>query len=80
MSGACIKKEFTKNTAIGEKSILNSAKRPETSTTKWLTTVDIWMQRSRQRKQLARLDKHLLEDIGLTKEMATKEIKKPFWK
>ncbi len=46
----------------------------------WFTLVNIWRQRSRQRKQLARLDQHLLKDIGLTKEMAAKEIAKPFWK
>jgi uncharacterized protein YjiS (DUF1127 family) len=80
MSGACIKKEFTQNIAICETNILNSAKRPETSTKKWLTTVNTWIQRSHQRKQLARLDKRLLEDIGLTEEIVAKEIAKPFWK
>ena len=43
-------------------------------------TVGIWMQRSQQRKHLALLDKHLLDDIGLTEEMVAKEIAKPFWK
>ncbi len=42
--------------------------------------VDIWVQRSRQRKQLAQLSQHLLDDIGLTEEMVAKEVAKPFWK
>ncbi len=43
-------------------------------------TVDIWIQRSRQRKQLSQLEPHLLKDIGLTEEMVAEEIAKPFWK
>ena len=45
-----------------------------------LKTLDTWAQRSRQRKQLAQLDKYLLEDVGLTDEMVRKEIAKPFWR
>jgi len=44
------------------------------------TTINIWIARSRQRKQLARLDDHLLKDIGYTRAQAQKEISKPFWK
>ena len=39
-----------------------------------------WANRSRQRKQLARLDVRLLADIGITSEQAKVEIAKPFWK
>jgi uncharacterized protein YjiS (DUF1127 family) len=42
-------------------------------------TVELWLQRSQQRKQLAQLDKYQLDDIGLTVEMAAKEASKPFW-
>ena len=39
-----------------------------------------WASRSRQRKQLARLDARMLADIGITAEQAKLEIAKPFWK
>ena len=39
-----------------------------------------WANRSRQRKQLARLDARLLADVGITQEQANVEIAKPFWK
>ena len=42
--------------------------------------LNLWMSRSRQRKQLAGLDNRMLEDIGLTQEQVLKEINKPFWK
>jgi uncharacterized protein YjiS (DUF1127 family) len=36
--------------------------------------------RSRQREALLRLDDHLLEDIGVTRQQANAEAAKPFWK
>jgi uncharacterized protein YjiS (DUF1127 family) len=36
--------------------------------------------RSRQRGALAELDDHLLEDIGITRQQASAEAAKPFWK
>ena len=42
--------------------------------------IRIWVARSRQRKQLARLDDHLLSDIGYTREQVQVEISKPFWR
>lgn len=42
--------------------------------------LNIWINRSRQRKQLGKLDDRLLKDIGLTREQAQIEISKPFWK
>ncbi len=39
-----------------------------------------WKAVSRQRKQLAKLDDHLLADIGLSREQVEIEIAKPFWK
>ena len=38
-----------------------------------------WIERSRQRNDLARLDAHLLRDIGVSREEARAEIEKPFW-
>ena len=45
-----------------------------------LKEIKIWMARSSQRKQLARLDDHLLKDIGYSRSQVEKEISKPFWK
>ena len=80
---------FTQSLSACGKTILNSNRRINSNkkiTKKssfqgnWFNTVAIWVQRSRQRKHLARLDQHLLDDIGLTQEMVVKEIAKPFWR
>jgi uncharacterized protein YjiS (DUF1127 family) len=39
-----------------------------------------WQERSRQRSMLARLDEHLLRDLGLTRADAEEEYGKPFWR
>jgi uncharacterized protein YjiS (DUF1127 family) len=39
-----------------------------------------WMERSRQRRALAKLDDRLLHDIGLTRDEARRECANPFWK
>ena len=39
-----------------------------------------WGQRHRQRCDLAELDDRLLDDIGVTRERAEKELRKPFWR
>jgi uncharacterized protein YjiS (DUF1127 family) len=33
----------------------------------------------RERRRLRQMDDHLLEDIGLTREVADREASKPFW-
>jgi uncharacterized protein YjiS (DUF1127 family) len=38
-----------------------------------------WRSRARQRESLAKLDDHLLADIGLTREIQLAECSKPFW-
>lgn len=43
-------------------------------------TVPEWLERSRQRRQLARLSDHMLRDIGLTRADAWAEAEKPFWR
>ncbi|MCW9053355.1 MAG: DUF1127 domain-containing protein [Motiliproteus sp.] len=45
-----------------------------------LVTVHQWLQRGKQRRALAKLEPHLLEDIGITQEQAQEEADKPFWK
>lgn len=44
------------------------------------TLLNVWLERRRQRTMLARLDAHLLEDIGLSSEDVAREISKPFWR
>ncbi len=44
------------------------------------STLKIWHQRTIQRRQLAQLQDHILEDIGISKEQALAEASKPFWK
>lgn len=41
--------------------------------------IGVWSERVRQRRALARLDDRLLDDIGVTRELAQYEIRKPFW-
>jgi uncharacterized protein YjiS (DUF1127 family) len=48
----------------------------------WLRTLELWIDRSRQRRQLgelAELNDYLLKDIGVSREEAMREAEKPFW-
>lgn len=45
-----------------------------------IATVALWHQRYRQRQALARLDDWQLRDIGISREAAVRESRKPFWK
>jgi uncharacterized protein YjiS (DUF1127 family) len=42
--------------------------------------LQLWMDRHEQRRQLAQLPGHLLDDMGLDAERVAEEIHKPFWK
>ena len=42
--------------------------------------VTIWVQRARQRRQLAALSASQLDDIGISREQADAEAAKPFWR
>lgn len=44
------------------------------------TFLHVWMERRRQRMMLARLDEHLLDDLGLSSEDVARETAKPFWR
>jgi uncharacterized protein YjiS (DUF1127 family) len=39
----------------------------------------IWRERAQQRRQLERLNDHMLRDIGLTRADVLAEASKPFW-
>lgn len=41
--------------------------------------ISLWTARHRERCELAKLDNHMLRDIGLTKEQARSEADRPFW-
>ena len=45
----------------------------------FVRTVALWLDRARQRRDLAELDAHLLKDIGVTPRQAAREAAKPFW-
>jgi uncharacterized protein YjiS (DUF1127 family) len=42
--------------------------------------VQVWKERSCQRRELEQLSTSLLKDIGVSKEDAINEARKPFWK
>jgi len=44
-----------------------------------VATVTLWRARARARRELARLDAHLLHDIGMDRNTARFEASKPFW-
>lgn len=46
----------------------------------WLTQVQFWLERRRQRRSLLELNDHMLKDIGLNRVDAWQESQKPFWR
>ena len=46
---------------------------------KVVMTIALWIQRYKQRRNLARLPTHLLRDINVTSEQVERETSKPFW-
>jgi uncharacterized protein YjiS (DUF1127 family) len=47
---------------------------------RFITLVQTWRQRLRDRQQLAEMDDRSLRDIGLTRYDAELELGKPFWR
>lgn len=45
-----------------------------------LARLEAWRQRSCGRHQLADLDEHMLDDLGLTRSDVLAEMAKPFWR
>jgi uncharacterized protein YjiS (DUF1127 family) len=49
----------------------------------WVHKIGRWIAQQRQRRalqELAKLDNHLLKDLGLSQDDALREAAKPFWK
>lgn len=44
----------------------------------WITALDTWAEKTRQRRHLAGLDDHMLDDIGLTRRQARRETSRWF--
>ncbi|MEM7241872.1 MAG: DUF1127 domain-containing protein [Pseudomonadota bacterium] len=42
--------------------------------------ISLWSARARQRKELSRMNHHMLDDIGVTEAMRDTECAKPFWR
>ena len=42
--------------------------------------VRTWLRRARDRRDLARLDPHLIEDVGVSRAWLEAETSKPFWR
>ncbi|RVU34258.1 DUF1127 domain-containing protein [Hwanghaeella grinnelliae] len=45
----------------------------------FVTVLSCWWERRLQRVALAKLDKHLLADIGVSEADRAREVRKPFW-
>ena len=43
------------------------------------TTITLATERARQRHALAALDEHLMRDIGVSRNMVAREVRKHFW-
>jgi uncharacterized protein YjiS (DUF1127 family) len=43
-------------------------------------TVSLWLQRARERAELAQCDDRDLQDMGVSRATALAEIRKPFWR
>ncbi len=43
-------------------------------------TLPVWQMRANQRTRLAEMERHRLEDMGITSSEAQREAEKPFWR
>ncbi len=46
----------------------------------WADLLTVWLERSRQRRALRRLDDRMLGDIGLSRADIEREAGRPFWR
>ena len=45
----------------------------------FLSLVPVWIERHRSRNELAQLNAHMINDIGLSPSDVERELSKPFW-
>ncbi|MEQ8965228.1 MAG: DUF1127 domain-containing protein [Azospirillaceae bacterium] len=65
---------------VGQRPRIEGALAPWRVAGRLAATVALWHARARARRELARLDAHLLRDIGLDRNTARFEAAKPFWR
>lgn len=53
---------------------------PWAAVTRALSVLGVWCRRAEQRRQLANLSDHLLRDIGISRRVAAREAREPFWR
>ena len=53
--------------------------RPAFGWRRFASLISLWIARHRERDLLAKLDMHMLNDIGLTRDQARQEADRPFW-
>jgi uncharacterized protein YjiS (DUF1127 family) len=64
----------------GSRTLRNASSQIETAAAAMFDTLLLWQERARQRRVLARLDDHLLLDIGRSREEVARECAKPVWR
>jgi uncharacterized protein YjiS (DUF1127 family) len=47
--------------------------------TKFRFQINVWREVSQQRREIKKLSDHLLDDIGLTRIHADRQVNRPFW-
>jgi len=50
------------------------------ATWRWFNAVENWLTRRRGRQDLSLLDDRMLKDVGISREEALWEARKPFWR
>lgn len=67
--------------SVGQSAGENTLRETNSNFRRPLRTVAVWFARSAERRELLELakNKHLLRDIGLTREQVICEAVKPFW-
>lgn len=48
--------------------------------TDFLSLIPVWIHRHKSRNELAQLDMHMMDDIGISHSDMHRELAKPFWR